>query len=311
MSASGLTLRHTLHSHIDAAHSGRPLFRYVYQPAVAQVESPRPYFHPLYTLAGDVLTGFRPHDHRWHHGLSLTCAHLSGQNFWGGPTYVRDRGYLQLPNNGAQVHLGWDEITADPDGVILRQRLAWVTQSGARWLAEERRIAVTEVDSDSGWWALDLHFTLSNVRGEPLVFGSPTTEGRPAAGYGGLFGRGAHDLAGGTVYVASGAEARGCDDDDAVMGQRGAWLAYTAAHDSADRASTLLFLDDPANPHYPTPWFARTTYAGVSFAFMYDTPRALEAGAALSLRYRIVISCGAWTQTQAAQQAARLQPPAG
>ena len=290
---------------LDVTYWGRPLFSYVYQPAVPRDESPRPYIHPLYTLAGAVVTGFRPPDHRWHHGLSLTCAHLSGENFWGGPTYVRGQGYVQLPNNGAQVHVGWDEAAAGADGVALRQRLAWVTQAGARWLAEERRIEVTHVDARAGWWALDLRFTLRNVHSAALVFGSPTTEGRPAAGYGGLFWRGCQTLAGGTVYVASGAAACG-DNDELVMGQRGPWLAYVAPG-AAQPAAALLFLDHPANPRYPTPWFARPSYAGVSCAFMYDTPLVLAPGAALTLRYRLVIAAGAWTRAQAAARAAALR----
>ena len=30
------------------------------------------------------MTGYRPHDHRWHKGLQMTWTHVSGENFWGG-----------------------------------------------------------------------------------------------------------------------------------------------------------------------------------------------------------------------------------
>ncbi len=103
-------LVHTLDSHLDLVHDGVTLFSYVYRPQTPAIESPRPYFHPLRTLKGNVVSGFRPHDHRWHHGLSMTCANLSGVNFWGGPTYLRDGGYVQLNNNGEQRQVGWGEI---------------------------------------------------------------------------------------------------------------------------------------------------------------------------------------------------------
>src|SRR5918998_6394752 len=88
---SRLRLTHMLHDRVVLGYGDRPLFDYVYAPDVDPRESPKPYFHPLRTLAGNVVTLFRPHDHRWHHGLAMTMAQLSGQNLWGGPTYVRDR----------------------------------------------------------------------------------------------------------------------------------------------------------------------------------------------------------------------------
>ncbi|WP_345495963.1 DUF6807 family protein [Streptomyces flavovirens] len=39
-----------------------------------------------------MVTDYRPHDHRWHKGLRMTASHLSGQNLWGGNTYVHGRG---------------------------------------------------------------------------------------------------------------------------------------------------------------------------------------------------------------------------
>jgi predicted dehydrogenase len=64
------------------------LFRYVYRGDTAASECPAPYFHPLRTLSGGLVTCHRPSDHRWHKGLAMTASHLSGQNFWGGGTYV-------------------------------------------------------------------------------------------------------------------------------------------------------------------------------------------------------------------------------
>jgi hypothetical protein len=65
------------------------LFRYVCRPVTAPFEGPKPYLHPVRTLAGDVVTAYRPHDHRWHKGIQMTATDVSGQNFWGGVTYVR------------------------------------------------------------------------------------------------------------------------------------------------------------------------------------------------------------------------------
>lgn len=288
-------LTHAVHDHIELACDERPLFRYVYNSAAPALESPRPYFHPLYTLAGDNVTLYRPHDHRWHHGLSMTVAALSGENFWGGRSYVRDQGYVQLDNNGRQQHRAWKELTVTSQRVYLKERLAWITQAGEEWLNEERRIEVSEVNREAGYWILEVGFHFSNIRGEPLSFGSPATEGRPGVGYGGLFWRGVRDFTGGQIMIEDGAETR--SDDMVVMGRRGGWLAFVGQHDGADRASTLLFIDHPDNPRYPNKWFARTqSNVCASFAFMFDETLTLDPGDDLTLNYHILIANGVWSR---------------
>lgn len=294
-----LKLIHTFNDKIDLNYGDVPLFSYVYVPQVPAVESPRPYFHPLRTLAGDVVTNFRPNDHRWHHGLSMTMPYVSGDNFWGGKSYVRGEGYVQLDNNGHQRHTNWDYLTCTDEGAELRQRIAWISYAGESWIEETRRISVRDINPDAGCWTLDLRMSLHNVRGEELVFGSPATEGRPdGVGYGGLFWRGARDLTGSLVMVGSdGPETN--KSDMTVMGQKGAWLAFVGAHDGVDRISTVIFLDQKTNPRYPTRWFARTeSQAGASFALTYDSTYTLEAGAVLDLHYQIVIACGVWSRQQ-------------
>jgi hypothetical protein len=67
---------------------GVEVLRYVYRPDTALFEAPKPYFHPLRTTAGDLVSSFRPHDHRWHKGIQMTAPWVSGENFWGGGTFV-------------------------------------------------------------------------------------------------------------------------------------------------------------------------------------------------------------------------------
>ena len=283
---SDFTTTHLLGRHVELCHRDRLLFRYVYTPDTPQVESPRPYFHPLRTLAGDAVTTFRPHDHRWHHGLSMTSAHLSGENFWGGATFVEGRGYTQLPNNGTMRHEGWDGL--EP---LLVERLAWVTEAGERWLHETRTFDVAPIEGDADHWTLRLRFDLRNVSGRTLEFGSPTTAGRPMAGYGGLFWRGPRSFLHGRILAADGREG------EDLMGARSPWLAFLGRHDGTDHASTLVFLDHPENPRHPTKWFVRSDpYGCVSCAFMFDEVYPLAAGADLTLRYHVVVGTGEWTR---------------
>ena len=187
------------------------LFRYIYDPDMPQSESPKPFFHPVNTLAGDLITNYRPHDHVWHKGIQMTIAHLDGQNFWGGGSYRHGEGYVDLPNNGSQRHDGWDSIEVADNRFAATEKLSWITQAGERWIDETRGIAVETVDPAAGYWALDFTTSLRNVRGATLHIGSPTTAGRPLAGYGGLFWRGPRSFDNGAVITAAGHERRGGD----------------------------------------------------------------------------------------------------
>lgn len=290
---------HLDHHHDDAIdywYDGVQLFRYTYRPQTPQLESPRPFFHPLRTLSGRILTSYRPTDHRWHHGLSMTFAHLSHENFWGGPTYIRDRGYVQLDNNGAQIHRGWTDIRLDDGKPRMQEALAWITQEGQKWLEEARTIAVTRVDPTQGYWMLSFETQLTNVSGKTLDFGSPTTNGRPAASYGGLFWRGPRCFSG--AREASGTRvllADGIEGEQNVMGRRSPWLAYAGRHDGYDETSTLIFVDDPSDPRYPTQWFARSgPSVMVCFALTFDREYLLQDGETLALTHHIAFADGAW-----------------
>ncbi|HLI70017.1 MAG TPA: PmoA family protein [Ktedonobacteraceae bacterium] len=287
-----MTLTHRLHDFLELEYHGQTLFRYVYEPDVPPRESPSPYFHPLKTLAGNEVTLFRPHDHLWHTGLSMTEANLSGENFWGGATYVREKGYVQLDNNGRIQHTAWQEITCS-DNVRCTERLQWITHAGETWIDEERQITVNEIDPAGTYWSLDLAFRLKNVAQRPLIFGSPTTAGRPLAGYGSLFWRGPRSFLHGQILAAG--ELEGPE----IMGQASPWLAFIGKHDGNGEQSTLLFIDQPGNPRFPNKWFVRNDpYACVSYSFMFDETYTLLPNETLALAYRVVLGCGAWSRAK-------------
>jgi hypothetical protein len=64
--------------------------------------APRPYLHPVRSLAGTVATQSEPADHRHHLGLSIAFPDVNGTNFWGGSTYTPASGPVLLDNHGVQ-----------------------------------------------------------------------------------------------------------------------------------------------------------------------------------------------------------------
>jgi hypothetical protein len=269
------------------------ILRYVYRPKTLPFEGPKPYLHPIRTMAGDVVTAYRPHDHRWHKGIQMTASDVSGQNFWGGVSYVRGQGYVDLPNVGTMRHEEFTTLETFDERVHLAERLTWHTQAGEHWVDERRELTVRDVDGES--WALEFGTELTNVRGEPLVFGSPTTQGRPLAGYSGLFWRGPRAFTDGEIIAGDG------PGGPEMMGRRAPWLAYSGQHDEVDRASTLLFLDHPDNKQAPTRWFVRNTpFPAVNPSIAFAEEVELASGDTLRLRYRIVVADGGWDHARLA-----------
>jgi hypothetical protein len=277
-----LRLVHDPGAHVELWLGDRRLFRYVHHPDVPQLESPKPYLHPVHTPAGDGVTAYRPHDHVWHKGIQLALPHVGPANFWGGTTWVRGEGYAQLPNNGSMRHAEFEALEAGGDGARIAERLEWITQDGEHWVDERRTLAARVFDEA---WLLTFATELRNRSGRELAFGSPTTNGRPNAGYGGLLWRGPRCFTGGEVLAPGGV--RG---ETAAMGARGPWLAFVGTQDETLRRNTVAFFD-ASEP----PWFVRSTpYAVAGPAPFFHDETALGDGETLALRCDVAIADGAW-----------------
>ncbi|MCA4134279.1 PmoA family protein [Arthrobacter sp. M4] len=287
------------------------IVRYVYLPDDDQYESPRPYFHPLTTLGGDEVSIFRPWDHVWHKGLSWALPNVGNHNFWGGATYTRQTGYANLDNNGSMHHDAFNAVpgakaagepVGGPPVVELGERLSvsetlsWLSQQGADVMAEKRQFAVQLLEDA---WALLFETTMTNSSGDRLSIGSPTTEGRDNAGYGGLFWRGPRSFTGGEVLSPEGAGA------DALRGTRVPWLSFTGQHDGHCRKSSLTFIEDAANPGYPNQWFVRSEPFGcVGSAPFFSEVVPVPDGGSLSYRFAVVVADGASDAARATEYAA-------
>ena len=105
-----LSALHDVGRAIDVVADGTTLAQYVYVPTDVQLESPRPYLHPVRTRGGDLVTAFRPHDHVWHKGIAWSLPVVGEHNFWGGPTYVHGQGYVQLENDGSMDHVALTDL---------------------------------------------------------------------------------------------------------------------------------------------------------------------------------------------------------
>ncbi|MFJ8579906.1 PmoA family protein [Micromonospora sp. NPDC093277] len=255
---------------------GTEVARYVVHPELDRRHGPRPYLHPVRTLAGTSVTDVLPADHVWHLGASLAMQDVDGTNLWGGRTYVRDSGYTWRDDHGVIAHTGWRERTPDR----LDHDLHWRDRAGRPLLTERRRLGATPADGRA-WW-LDLDTTLTSTTGRDVHLGSPATNGRPGgAGYGGFFWRAVAE-AEPRVFTA---EAEG---EETVNGSAAPWLAL-AGTVPGGAAYTLVFTGRGPGDR----WFVRTSmYPGVCVAYAFDRPAVVPAGRPRRRRHRVLVADG-------------------
>jgi hypothetical protein len=181
-------------------------------------------------------------------------------------------------------HVEFEALAAEGERALIAERLAWHTQAGEHW-ADERRTLELRVLGDA--WALGWRSEIHNVSGRDLVFGSPTTNGRPNAGYGGLLWRGPREFSGGEVLLPGGPT-----PEEEAMGATSRWVAFVGTHDETLRQTTLAFYANGAEP----PWFVRSgVYAVTGPAPWFHSEQTLADGEALELSCDIAIADGAWT----------------
>ncbi|MFE9648597.1 PmoA family protein [Streptomyces sp. NPDC006365] len=253
--------------------AGRPVGRYVTRPELPVRLSPRPYLHPVTTLAGTAVTELSPADHTHHLGVGVAVPDIEGYNFWGGRTYVRGQGPTELDNHGTQRHSAFQ--LRDPDGFV--EELRWVA-AGSELLRERRTVAATELTDAA--WALDFTFSLTNVTSGTLSIGSPATNGRPGAAYGGFFWRARKEDSAPDVFTPE------TEGEKAVHGDRADWLALVGA------SWTLVFAGATDRTRRD-PWFVRTAeYPGVGSSLAYDEQVPIEPGDTVVRRVVTVVADG-------------------
>lgn len=229
--------------------------------AMDAVDSPRPYLHAVRTHAGLVTTDERPEDHHHHHGVSFAVPDVDGVSYWGGRTYVRDAGSTLLDNHGVQRSVSRSRSAS---GIL--ETLTWIGRDGLPQFEEERRLSALRADEG---WILDWRSLLIATR--DVSIGSPATNGRHGAFYGGIFWRTPFSTA--TAVVESGL------GEAAAHGSSSQWLAVTTP-----RASLVALGDG-------RPWFVRTDgYVGFGPALAVDDRLRLASGAATMARLSVLVT---------------------
>ncbi len=243
---------------------GVPLTRYSGGAAMPRVHSPRPHLHPIHSLSGTALTLTSPVDHRHHYGLSLTVPDVDGTTYWGGRTFLPGQGPTLLSNHGRQLST---RLSVEGSASLLDQ-ITWTDQNDRQQLLEERRLTGVLI-SEAEAWALGWHSALTAPAGATIS--SPAVNGRPGAGYGGIFWR--FPFGDRTQLLTL----DGATESEA-HGSKSPWLVVSTLH--GDAWTSVVLVQDAQEP---LPWFVRlSAYVGAGPSLAWDSPRVLAPGEPLN-----------------------------
>lgn len=247
---------------------------------------PKPFFHPVRTPGGQLLSLQEPADHLWHRGLWFTIKFINGDNFW-----------EENPPFGTQQVTRFPEITHPAaDVTVLSLSLDWIAPNGDERVIGERRTVTSRATEDA--IVIDWRTELMAERDLRLDRTPYTTWG----GYGGLSFRGSRSWLVDRFLLPDG------QVEGRPAGQTGPWCEMSGPLDGGPGLSAgLAMLDHPDNPRYPTPWYAGGAGSGnfLNAALLFHEPMTLAQGQTLALRYRILIHDGIWDATRLAGEHAR------
>jgi hypothetical protein len=271
-----MKLEHDIGHSIELSDGSRRLWRYVYS------GKPKPYFHPLSSPSGHVLTNFEPSDHVWHRGLWFTFKFVNGENFWEENDPYGTQRTLAPPTT-------W---TGPGDRIAIASKLTWERPNGAGTIFRESR-TFTHVPIGVDAYALDFDTTLIpwfNVLLDRTPF---TTWG----GYGGLIIRGSRSWLDARHLLADGST------NPRPTGVPAIWCDLSGKLDGGkDLSAGVAMFDHPANPRHPTPWYGATGPGlYLSSAPLFHEPMPLKKGDALRLRYRVLVHDRMWEKDRLQQ----------
>jgi len=192
------------------------------------------YLHPVWGLAGEVLTDDFPKDHPHHHGL-----------FWAWPHIVIDGAEYDLWKNDRirQATVRWLHRDAGPITSTLAVENGWFV--GDRNAMTERVwIRVYRADEQSR--VLDIGLTII-PRGSPV-----TLRGAEGKSYGGMTARFAPGPRADTVITVPDGPTR-----DDLPDTRLPWADFTSRFAGAQGPSGAALLVHPDHPDFPPAWLTR------------------------------------------------------
>lgn len=256
----------------------------------------KPFFHPLTPAGKPSLTNFRPADHPWHYALWFSWKYIDSTqsqnhiNFW-----------EENSEGKAQGRTRWEppSITTQPDGsATIHMNLSYIHPSGKTLLTEQRELLISKPNPNGGY---TIHWTATFTAGdEDLTLDRTPMPNEPRGqvngGYAGLSARMAPLPATMSVMTTHGPV-------DSFSRNRARPKASAVACNftlNSQDLGSLAFFSHPDNTADEADWYIIDSQAMpfICQSFLAPEPKTVPALSTFTLRYQIVVSPTATSQSQ-------------
>jgi hypothetical protein len=242
----------------------------------------KPFFHPVYSPDGTLLSADAPPDHPWHLGQWFCWKYINKLNYWeyaGDPQKAESEGRTDVLSN---------QITAKRNGqakIVMKIAYHPWAEPDSVVMTETRTILVTAPARDGSY---SMYYDLAFQALTDVVLDRTPVQTNAAGvtwgGYAGLSMRFDQRLKE-PVYFS---EKR----DSVINGEGNGWVAANLKTEAGKTVQLIMF-DHPGNPRYPSPWYTinrpKEKFWFFSPALLYQSALELKAGAKMHLRYRVLI----------------------
>ena len=242
----------------------------------------KPFFHPVSSPDGTLLTAEAPPDHPWHLGLWFCWKYINKLNYWeftGDPKLAVSEGRTDVQQikvkthrDGAayiQMHINYHP-SAEPGNVVMN---------------ETRTIRVSAPDK-SGSYSINFDMTFE-ARQDLVLDRTPpqfNAAGIKWGGYAGLSMRFDTKLSDPVYFSES--------SDSVSSGEHHPYVAANLKTPEGKTVQAIIF-DHPANPRYPSAWYTinrpNDRFWFFTPALLYDDKLEMKKGEKMRLRYRVLV----------------------
>ena len=249
----------------------------------------KPYFHPLSTIEGSVLTGLRPEDHPWHRAVWFSWKFINGLNYWEEDKETgKSEGITELKSVKYKLN--------DQFGAEFNLELTYHPPTGNDLLKEERSVRLSAPDEEGSYY-MDWESTFTALADEVILERTPLPNephGQSWGGYAGFSARLNNQLWDVKAVNDSG-------ETEQLHGKAARWMTFEAKN-LKGRAVSMTIFDHPTNLNHPNKWFIEknpeTPFYYFSPALIFDSKLVLEKGEKLHLKYRLLVSSGEVNHTK-------------